>query len=177
MIWFSWHRTYFSLFFISWFTASRQKMNSLHFVLLNQGRMEKTGLIIFYSNPTYRYHLSLSPVRSDMSAISYWGGCAHSRFCLFTTPALHITKLGDEVLEQFVAGWSGVAGNSNSKAFAFPFKPQHGVMEWPELERTPKDHGVQFQEWMSCSVLFFANSNKNCKLDCSSAWCLHISIT
>lgn len=70
MIWFSWHPTYFSLFFISWFTASRQKMNGLHFVLLNQNGMEKTGLIIFYSNPTYLYHLLLSPVKSDMSAIS-----------------------------------------------------------------------------------------------------------
>lgn len=33
--------------------------------------MEETGLIIFYSNPTYLPHLLLSPVRSDMSAISY----------------------------------------------------------------------------------------------------------
>jgi len=52
-------------------------MNSLHFVLLNQNGMEKAGLIIFYSNPTYLYHLLLSPVKSDMSAISYL-------FCLLT---------------------------------------------------------------------------------------------
>lgn len=45
-------------------------MNSLHFVLLNQNGMGKTALIIFYSNPTYLNHLLLSPVRSDMSAIS-----------------------------------------------------------------------------------------------------------
>lgn len=113
MIWFSWHRTYFSLFFISWFTASRQKMNSLHFVLLNQGRMEKTGLIIFYSNPTYRYHLSLSPVRSDMSAISYWGGgvltagFAYSRLQRCTSQSWEMRSWSSSSLVEVV--WLGTA--------------------------------------------------------------------
>lgn len=82
---------------IRWFTASRQKMNSLHFVLLNQSRMGKTALIIFYSNPTYLNHLLLSPVSRDMSAISYLCGASaqHQGFAYSWLQHCLIPKLGE----------------------------------------------------------------------------------
>lgn len=137
---------------ISWFTASRQKMNSLHFVLLNQNGMGKTGLIIFYSNPTYLYHLLLSPVRSDMSAISCprcWLGTG-PRLCLFMAPALFYPKTG-------------------SGSEQLPTTPVAQTVRQSSAGQNQPSNGL-FCHWNHIW-------NRACKLGLSSAWHFYLGFT